>query len=136
MRNAKSIFGVILAALPVLYCVGFLLYFNGVRSSFGGWLDGSLGPTMIGLGVIGLLFLIPLVLKIRRLIGGAGTPGAGGGGRSDDAPKEEGSDFDPDAALARYIARRAAGPNDPASPLAPNGSGGPVRQAGFGRRGA
>ena len=133
MRNAKSIFGVILAALPVLYCVGFLLYFNSVRTSFGGLVDSSLGPTMIGLGAVGLLFLIPLVLKIRRLIRGTGAPGAGGGG-SDDAPREEGSDFDPDAALARYMAQRSSGARGPGSP--PGQGGAPVRPTGFGRRGA
>jgi hypothetical protein len=140
MRNAKSIFGLILAALPVLYCGGFLLYFNGVRTSYGGWLDGSLGPTMIGLGVVGLLFLIPLVLKIRRLLRGTGAPGAPGagrgGGRSDDAPKDEGSDFDPEAAISRYMAQRSSGARGPASPPARPAGGGLARQAGFGRRGA
>jgi hypothetical protein len=135
MRNAKAIFGVILAALPVLYCVGFLLYFNGVRTSFGGLVDSQLGPTIIGLGVVGLLFLIPLVLKIRRLLAGTGAPGSGsGGGRPGDSPKEEGSDFDPDAALARYMAQRSSGAGGPASP--PGQGGAPARPTGFGRRGA
>ena len=135
MRTVKSIFGLILAAIPVLYCGGLLFYFNGVRSSFGGWLDGGLGPTMLGLGAVGLLFLIPLVLRILRLFGGAGAPGAGGG-RADEAPKEEHSDFDPDAAISRYLARRSSGAGDPASPPAAYGGGGAVGQAGFGRKGA
>jgi len=132
VRTTKSIFSLIGLAIPVLYCGGLLLYFNSVRTSFGGLLDGALGPTMLGLGAIGLLFLIPLVLKILRLFGGKGTPGAGGGGRADEAPKDEPGDFDPDAAIARYLAKRSSDPRDPASPL---GSGNPVGQArGFGRR--
>jgi hypothetical protein len=136
MRTTKSIFGLIAVAIPVLFCGGLLLYFNGVRNAFGGLVDSQLGPTMLGLGAIGLLFLIPLLLKIIRLFGGKGAPAAGGGGHADEAPREEGSDFDPDAALARYLARRSSGTRDPAFPTAPHEGGGPVRQAGFGRRGA
>lgn len=136
MRTMKSVFGLVAAAIPVLYCGGLLLHFNGVRTMFGGMVDGALGPTMLGLGAIGLLFLILLLLRIVRLFGGKGTPDAGGG-PADKAPKEEGSDFDPDAALARYMARRGSGGHGPASPHAPPGSAGPARQAGgFGRRGA
>jgi hypothetical protein len=130
MRTTKSILGLIAMAIPVLYCGGLLLYFNGVNRSFGGMLGRELGPTMVGLGVIGLLFLIPLVLKIRRLFRGPGAPRSDGGGHADDAPKDEGSDFDPDAALARYMARRSSGAHGPASP---HGGAGPVR-ARFGRR--
>jgi hypothetical protein len=133
MRTTKSIFGLIGAAIPVICCGGLLLYFASVRNSFGGLVDGALGPTMLGLGAIGLLFLLLLVLKVLRLFGGKGAPGAGGGGRAEGAPQEEGSDFDPDAALARYLARQASGARGPASP---NGGGGPARQAGFGRKGA
>jgi len=132
MRAMKLTFGLIAAAIPVIYCGGLLLHFNGVRNMFGGMLDSQLGPTMLGLAAVGLLFLIPLVLKIIRLFTAKNTPGAGGGGRGDGASEEEGSDFDPDAALARYMARRASGAPGPASPL---GGGGPVRPAGgFGRR--
>lgn len=126
MRTTKSIFGLIGVAIPVLFCGGLLLYFNGVRNSFGGLVDGALGPTMLGLGAIGLLFLIPLLLKIIRLLGGKGAPAAGGGG-ADETPREEASDFDPDAALARYMARRSSGAHEDAKP---------VRRAVFGRRGA
>jgi hypothetical protein len=125
-------FGLIGAAIPVLYCGGLLLYFAGVRNAFGGWLDRALGPTMVGLGVIGLLFLIPLVLRIRRLVAPLAPPRSGGGPGPNEAPREERSDFDPDAAIARYLARR---PPDPASP-APQEGGTRVGQAGFGRRGA
>jgi hypothetical protein len=134
MRTMKLTFGLVAAALPVLYCGGLLLHFNGVRNMFGGMLDSQLGPTMLGIGAFGLLFLVLFGLKIWRLYGGKGAPGASGGDGGDKAPKDQGSDFDPDAALARYMARRASGAHDSASPL---GGGGPARQAGgFGRRGA
>jgi hypothetical protein len=138
----KSTLGLIGAAIPVLYCGGLVIYFAGVNRSFGGMLGRELGPTMVGLGVIGLLFLIPLVLKIRKLAArpdAPAPPGAGGGGDGgpvDQAPQDPPSDFDPDAALARYMARRSSGAHGPASPSAPHPGGGPVRQAGFGRRGA
>lgn len=127
----KSVFGLIGAAIPVLYCGGLLLYFNGVRNSFGGLLDGALGPTMLGLGAVGLLFLILLIVKVLRLFGGPGAPGSGSEGRADEAPKDERSDFDPDGAIARYMARRPPGAPGLASP---QGGGKSARQAGFGRR--
>lgn len=141
MRTMKSTLGLIGAAIPVLYCGGLLLYFNGVNSSFGGMLGSALGPTMVGLGVIGLLFLIPLVLKIRKLAAGPGAPpapgaGGSGGGPVDQAPQEERSDFDPDAAIARYMAKRPPGPRGPASPFAAHEGGRPAGPAGFGRKGA
>lgn len=142
MGTMKSVFGLVGAAIPVLYCGGLVIYFSGVNRSFGGMLGRELGPTMVGLGIIGLLLLIPLVLRIRRLISppappspggrGPGSPGSGSG-RADEAPKDGGSDFDPDAALARYMARRSSGAHDPASQ---HEGGRPVRQATFGRRGA
>jgi hypothetical protein len=130
VRTMKLTFGLVAAAIPVLYCGGLLLHFNGVRNMFGGMLDSQLGPTMIGIGAFGLLFLFLFGLKIWRTFGGKGASGGAGGGPSDKAPKEEASDFDPDAALARYMARRASGAPGPASPH----GGGPARQASFGRR--
>lgn len=125
MRTMKLTFGLVAAALPVLYCAGLLLHFNGVRNMFGGMVDSQLGPTMIGIGAFGLLFLLLFGLKLWRTFGGKGA--SGGGGPSDRTPEEEKSDFDPDAALARYLARRASGADE---------EGKPVRRAVFGRRGA
>ena len=134
MRTVTSIFGLVGAAIPVFYCGGLLLYFAGVRNAFGGWLDGALKPTMVGLGVIGLLFLIPLVLRIRRLVAPTAPPRSGGG-RAGEAPRDERSDFDPEAAIARYLARQSSGARD-SLPPAPRAGGGRGGQAGFGRRGA
>lgn len=135
MRMIKSIFGLVAAAIPVLYCAGTLLHFSRVRTSSAGMLDSALGPTMLGLGALGLLFLIPLVLRIRRLVALPAAPGSGGGRRPGQAAPDEGSDFDPDAAIARYLAQRPPGAPDLASPPA-HASGRPVRQAAFGRRSA
>jgi hypothetical protein len=109
MKTARSWFGLVGALVPVLFCGGLLLYLNNVRGAFGGWLDGALGPTMLGLAATGLLFLILFLLKLHRL---SAPPPAKGGGM-DAALAEAKSDFDPDAALARYMARRAATPLGP-----------------------
>jgi hypothetical protein len=136
MRTMRTIFGLVAAVVPILYCGGLLLYFNRVRTASAGLLDGALGPTMLGLGGLGLLFLLVFVLRLRRLVAPPAAPRSGGGGRPDEAPQDERSDFDPDAAIARYLAQRPAGARDAASPHAPHEGGGPVRQAAFGRRGA
>ncbi|HEV7661856.1 MAG TPA: hypothetical protein VGO55_18605 [Allosphingosinicella sp.] len=125
MRTMKLTFGLVAAALPVLYCAGLLLHFNGVRNMFGGMLDSQLGPTMLGVGAFGLLFLVLFGLKLWRLFGGTKAPGAGGGGSADPAAEDEKSDFDPDAAIARYLARRSSGAG---------GGGRPTGPATFGRR--
>lgn len=107
MRTAKPWFGLVGALLPVLFCGGLLLYFNNVRGAFGGLLDNQLGPTMFGLGAFGLLFLVLFLVKLWRL---AGPPAAGPAARAEAALQAEQSDFDADAALARYLARRDAAP--------------------------
>jgi hypothetical protein len=138
MRALKSTFGLVGAAIPVLYCGGLVYYFANVEDFTGVPVGDALNPTMIGLGAIGLLFLIPLVLKVLRLAGRPGAPGSGsGGGRPDHASHDEPSDFDPDAAIARYLTRRPSGTDGSASPPSPHADGRPARPAaGFGRRGA
>jgi len=132
----KSLFGLVGAAIPVLYCGGLVIYFAGVEQWTGVPVGDALNPTIYGLGAIGLLFLVPLVLRVLRLVGVRGAPRSGGGGGADEAPHDEHSDFDPDAALARYLARRPPGAPGSASPPAPFGGGRPAGQAAFGRKGA
>ena len=107
MQTARNWFGLIGALLPVLFCAGFLLYFGNVRSAFGGLVDSSLGPTMIGLAAFGLLFLLLFLLKLRRFLAPPAPPK--GSDRRAGTPDEPPSDFDADAALARYMARRDTG---------------------------
>ncbi len=141
---AKGAFSFIGMLLPVLYFGGFLYYFSGVGGgTLQGAIDIGLGPTMLGLGVLGLLFSIkPLWMILRFTIGlVAGRPSAGprGGsaGMGEVAGPSDGSGFDADDAIARYLARREAGDGsaaaaaslvaaDPVEPL-------PQRPA-FGRR--
>ncbi len=97
-------FKLILSLLPLLYIGGLLFYFTG----FNGWREGpmatGLGPTVLGLGAVGLIFCIPLVVRLLKLVI---TPRGPNPGKRDALPEEPA--FDPDAALARYLARKAAG---------------------------
>jgi hypothetical protein len=133
MRTVRNIFGLVGAAIPVLYCGGLFIYFANVQSFTGVPVGDELNPTMIGLGVVGLLFLIPLAFKILRLVREAGAPrSGGGGGRADGSPPAERSDFDPDAAIARYLAQRPPDGHGAPPPLAPARP--PARLAAFGRK--
>jgi hypothetical protein len=92
-------FKLILSLLPLVYIGGLLFYFTG----FNGWNEGSLatglGPTVLGLGAIGLLLCIPLFYRLLKMLITPRGPGK--------EPAEEPA-FDADAALARYLARKAA----------------------------
>ncbi len=133
MRGFKSAFDMFRAFMPVIYCGGMLFYFLYVS---GGSLENvnmlGLGPTLLGLGIVGLIFCIPLAIRLVRLFGGPRTPGSGGPGRS--ATDDE-DGFDADAVVARYMAQRPteAIATSPAAPPTPKG-GGPIRPVGFGRR--
>ena len=107
MRTTKNWFGLAGALLPVLFCGGLLLYLNNVRGAFGGLLDSSLGPTMFGLGAFFVLFLLVFLFRLWTF---ANPPAAGPAARAEAALQAERSDFDADAALARYLARRDAAP--------------------------
>ena len=137
MQTVKSVFGVTRALLPVLYCGGLAVYFLRVS---GGSMEGintiGLGPTILGLGAVGFLFCIPLIMKVMRIMPGPRPPISGGG-----PPKDDDDGFDPDAAIARYMASKRAAeaaPGTPAPRPAPKNSGyqssGPAKPAGFGRR--
>ena len=136
MRTFKSVFGVISALGPVLYCGGLLyFFFDQAGGSVQQAEDMGLGPTLIGLGVVGLLFCIPLLYKIMRLITGPRSPRSGGDGGPSASTGDEESGFDADAVIARYMARQTteAAPNAPAiSPTRPSTS--PAKRQGFGRK--
>jgi hypothetical protein len=132
----KSIFGVMGALVPILYCGYLLYYFLDLSGSVQEAQMDGLGPTLLGLGVVGLLFCIPLIVKIVRIFARPRSPGSGGRG-GPDAPTDDGEDgFDADAVVARYMARRSA-EAAPGSPrLAPPArqGGGPARGPSFGRK--
>ena len=98
------------------------------------WADaGEFGPglpTVIGVGLFALLWFSGAIRRVfagfrmvappKRPVGKDSVPAAS----VDDVPA--GGSFDPDAALARYMAARPASPSDPEPVQAPRG---------FGRRG-
>jgi hypothetical protein len=105
--------GIIRALIPVLFCGGFLVYFAGVERWTGVPVGDALTPTILGLGILTLLFAIPLVLRVARLLGPP-PPRKPGPRPSEDPTAAERSDFDADAAIARYLARREAARPPPA----------------------
>ena len=105
MRALKSLFGVIGALIPVCYCGYLLYYFIDVTGSVQEAEKDGLGPTLLGLAIVGLLLCIPLLVKIVRLVAGSGSGGRGG---PDLAAYDGESGFDADAAVTRYMARRSA----------------------------
>lgn len=127
MRTFKLVFGLLAALLPVVYCGGLFWYFSGVGGSMENATSLGLGPTMIGLGGIGVLLCIPVILKLVKIAGGARAPVKAGGSE----PAADEPAFDADAALARYMARKAAGTEVP-PPVFPGE--GVERRATFGRR--
>ena len=136
MRSWKAIFGVARALVPILYFGYLLYYFLDVSGSVKEAWNIGLGPTVLGLTVVVLLFCIPLIWKFMKTFSGPRWPGSasrpnappGHGGDDDD---EDGSRAD--AIVARYLAQRTAEANAPAA-RAPQGGGGPARRPSFGRK--
>jgi hypothetical protein len=114
MQSMKTGFGIIGALVPVAYCGGLLFYFLKLGGSAEGVVGIGLGPTVIGLGGVGLLLCIPLLLRVMRAVGDSSSAksarrrGADGEAGADAAAAEDG-DFDAAAALARYMAKKASG---------------------------
>lgn len=133
MGQLKSIIGIGRAFLPVLYCGYLLYYFIDVGGSVQGIKDIGLGPTVIGLGAVGLLFCLPLIWKIVRMFRGPRAPKSGGGAPIKDDDDDGGAAAD--AIIARYMARKAIEDALPSAaaprPAAP--SGGPGKRSGVGR---
>jgi hypothetical protein len=131
MRTYKTIFGVAGALVPIGYCGYLLYYFWGVSGSVHEAEEIGLAPTLLGLGVVALLFCIPLVFKIRRLFGGPRSPRSGGSAPEDD---DDDGGAAADAIVARYLAQRSAqaAAAPPARPALQ--SSGPARRPSFGRK--
>ena len=131
MRSMKTVIGILGALVPVVYCGWLLTYFLNVGGTADGVVGIGLGPTVLGLGAIGLLLCIPLLFKIMKAVTGSGRKAEKGSGAeaqtaaSDSEPEPS---FDADAALARYMAKKASGLVE-APPVEPG-----VRPA-FGRKG-
>ena len=137
MRKRRSIVGPIAAIVPVAYCGGLIAFFLR-DSSLEDAVQIGLGPTLLGLAVVGFLFCIPLLYAIIRKISGPRRPRTGGPG----APTPDGgggNGADIDAMIARHMARMAAEPASAApaaSELSSPSSGGKAQaRPGFGRKG-
>lgn len=80
MHQVRTGLGLIGAIIPIAYCGGMIWYFVDM----GGWDDPfiskGLQPTILGLGIVGLIFVVLLGFQIRRV---ARTTGSGG---DDDGP--------------------------------------------------
>lgn len=126
MRDLKSFLGVGSALLPILYCAGLLYYFLDLSGSVQEAEEVGLGPTVLGLGLVGLLFSIPLIIRVVRLVGRSRAR------RPDDDEPDSGRTVDADAAIARYKARQAE--ERDRTPVAPPPSRTPAPRSGFGRR--
>ena len=139
MRNVKSILGGLGALAGVLYCCGLIYYFIDTTGSAREAVRDGLGPTLLGLGAVGLLFCVPLIVKFVRVVGLPRPPGGSGGGDPDapthDATHGGGGGIDADAIIARHLARRSleGSPTSPTTPPARQ-SGRPAKSSGFGRR--
>ncbi len=137
MRTTKTFLGLIGGLLPILFFGGLFLYFTTVNNASFGLLDGVLGPTRIGLGALTILFALLFLWRLKR----AATPPPAKASLStaDGQIEEAKSDFDADAAMARYLARRTSGvavpPAQPSRPSQPTVDGVPIRPGGFGRKG-
>ena len=132
MRSIKTAATLLGALGPIVYCAGLAWHFFDVGGSVEGVKMLGLGPTVVGLGGIGLLFGVALIFKVLRIINDPPhTPGSRFGRDDDDGD----NGFDPDAAIARYLSQRTAEPPAP-SPARPSGfeRRGAAKPTGFGRR--
>lgn len=135
MRSLKPAFGVISTVVPIVYCGGLVYYFYNYAGSIKEAETIGLAPTLLGLSAVGVLFCIPLIVKIYLVIVALRSPGSGGRG-GPDGPNHDGeAEIDADAMIARYMAQRSAegGPTSPTAPNAHNGDG-PARRSSFGRK--
>ena len=125
----KPVIGMIRTLFPVVYFGGLFFYFLDVA-------DGSLeqaqemglGPYLLGLAIVGLLFSIPLIIKLVWLLvimfGGRRSHGSG-----TDSPNGDGG-FDADAVIARYKAQQSVG----ATSAKPPARSAPGKPSSFGRK--
>jgi hypothetical protein len=110
-KSLGKVLGVIAGLIPLVW-IGWLLYhFVGVG---GGTAEGvagiGLGPTVIGLSVVGLLFALPLIIKLLRATTGVDrVPGVSVEAKLKPGEVVVEPEFDPDAAFANYMRKREAG---------------------------
>lgn len=95
--TAKAFLGVV----PVFWFGGLAIYFYRVNDAMGGIASQQLMPTILALGALSLLFSLPILFKLLRL--------AFAKPKGDKSPEGTRGDFDADAAINRYLEKKAAG---------------------------
>lgn len=106
--SAKTFLGIV----PVFWFGGLAIYLYRVNTAMGGVASQQLMPMILALGALGVLFSLPILFRLLGLANGSKTKAkkASGGG---DAAR---GGFDADAAIARYLEKKAAGEADFAVP--------------------
>lgn len=133
-----KVLGVVGALVPIIYIGWMLRHFVGVG---GGTADGvagiGLGPTVIGLSIVGLLVALPLIIKLLRATTGVNRVlGAGFDAKLNPGEVADAPTFDADAAFANYMRNRDAAGVVDASPAVTAANPAPFapRPSGFGRK--
>lgn len=129
MQNFGTGLKLIGALLPIAYCGWMVWYFTDMGGLDNPLISQELKPTIIGLGIIGLLFVVGFVFKLRGAFRRPGSGENGGDPSSKIASRSDEPDSPPDAdaMIARYLARRDAEGPAPAAVARP-------AAASFGRR--
>lgn len=138
-----KVLAVIAGLLPLVYVGWLLRHFVGVG---GGTADGvaliGLGPTVIGLSVVGLLLALPLFIKLLRAITGANrVPGQSFEATLKPGEVSDEPSFDADAVFANYMRKREQqgdtlpGEVSSTSGAVDGGGVAPARPPSFGRKG-
>lgn len=133
MQSLRPIFSLVGIIGPIIYCGWLVYYFINVSGSLQAVQDNGLGPTVLGLAIIGLIFFAVLIVVIFRLLAYPRSRRSNGRDGTD-GPNQDGG-FDADAVVARYMAQRAAEAASISSATPPpRDGGGPTRRSSFGRK--
>lgn len=97
--SAKAFLGIV----PVFWFGGLAIYLYRVNGALGGVASQQLMPTVYALGALSLLFSLPVLFKLLGLTTKSKSKKAPA---SNDAAS---GDFDADAAISRYLEKKAAG---------------------------
>lgn len=129
-----GVLGIIGGLIPLVYIGWLLRHFIGVG---GGSADGiamiGLGPTVMGLTVVGILFALPLIVKLLRAVSGSNRVPGARAEASGELPAET-QGFDADAAFANYMRNRDSAPPPPIAADAEDLRPFTPRPGGFGRK--
>lgn len=111
MRFVSGAFSWAFALVPTVYIGGMLWYFTGFGgNSAEGIVETGLGPTVLGLTVVGVILTVPLIIKLLRAATGVNrVPGAGFDANLKPGEVVGEPAFDADAAFANYMRKREAG---------------------------